>query len=86
MAEDRETRLKRLRIRSWRRGTREMDLILGRYADEALAALADAELDAYERLLEENDQDLYAWMAGSAAPDPAHHATVDRVRTHHKIG
>ncbi|MEL7173522.1 MAG: succinate dehydrogenase assembly factor 2, partial [Pseudomonadota bacterium] len=59
--EDRETRLKRLRIRSWRRGTREMDMLLGPFADGAsgLATLDEGQLAAYEELLEENDQDLY---------------------------
>jgi antitoxin CptB len=67
-----ETRLRRLGIRSIRRGIREMDLILGAFAADAgagLAALAPAELDAYEVLLEENDHDLLAWITG-AAPAP----------------
>ena len=65
----REARLKKLRMRSWRRGMKEMDLILGPYADSALADLADADLDAYERMLDENDQDLYLWVTG-ALPCP----------------
>lgn len=73
MAEDRPTRLRRLALRSMRRGTREMDLILGPFGREALAGLTDAELALYERLLEENDHDLYAWIAaapaGSAGPE-----------------
>ena len=60
--EDRQTRLKRMGIRSWRRGTKEMDLILGPYADERMGQLDDAALDTHERLLEENDHDLYAWI------------------------
>lgn len=70
-----EPRLKRLRMRSWRRGTKEMDLILGPYADARLAALPPAALDAYEALLEENDQDLYGWIAGGLAA-PAPHASL----------
>jgi antitoxin CptB len=69
MAEDRATRLRRLALRSMRRGTREMDLILGPFGREGLAALSEAELDLYEALLEESDHDLYAWIA--ARPDPA---------------
>lgn len=65
-----DTRLKRLRIRSWRRGTREMDLLLGSFFDASGATLASADLDLYEALLEENDHDIYAWIAGRAvAPD-----------------
>ena len=51
---DREDRLdarrKRLRVRSWHRGTREMDILLGRFADQALSRLSDAQLDRYEAL------------------------------------
>jgi antitoxin CptB len=69
-AEAAETRLKRLRIRSWRRGIREMDLILGGFFDHAGADLDASELDLYEALLEENDHDIYKWFAGkSAAPE-----------------
>lgn len=74
-AEDPETRLRRLRMRSMRRGTKEMDILLVRYADARLAALGSAELDAYEALLDENDQDLYLWISGQA-PAPAAHAPL----------
>ncbi|WP_296474693.1 succinate dehydrogenase assembly factor 2 [Roseinatronobacter sp.] len=60
-----EARLKKLRMRSWRRGMKEMDLILGPYADAHIAQLSTDELDAYERLLDENDQDLYLWVTGA---------------------
>lgn len=61
-------RRKRLRIRSWRRGTREMDLILGPFSDAGLPGLDAAGLDLYEVLLEENDRDLYDWVSGQVAP------------------
>lgn len=54
-----------------RRGIKEMDLILSTYADEKLAEMDAGALDLYDRLLEENDQDLYAWVTGQApAPTP----------------
>ncbi|MDM7458925.1 MAG: succinate dehydrogenase assembly factor 2 [Paracoccus sp. (in: a-proteobacteria)] len=62
MSETAENRLKRLQMRSWRRGMKEMDLILGHFADDNLASLGPAQLDDYERLLSENDQDLYLWV------------------------
>lgn len=62
-------------MRSWRRGTKEMDLILGPFADEHLAGLDARTLDAYEALLSENDQDLYRWASG-AEPTPEEHATL----------
>ena len=63
-----EARLKRLRMRAWRRGIREMDLILGPFADAHLAAMDAGELDMFGALLRENDQELYAWVTGRAAP------------------
>ncbi len=66
MSEDRETRLKRLRLRSWRRGTKEMDLILGSFADQRMHLLSDDELDAHEVIMAENDHDLYQWISGQA--------------------
>jgi len=71
----REHRLKRLAIRSWRRGTKEMDLILGRFWDDQGAGLDAATLDVYEDLLAENDQDLYLWVSGQA-PAPARFAPL----------
>lgn len=68
--EDAAARLRRLRMRSWRRGTKEMDLILGPYADARLAAMDAAALDLYDRLLAENDQDLLPWVLGQT-PAPA---------------
>ncbi|MDV4145413.1 MULTISPECIES: succinate dehydrogenase assembly factor 2 [Shimia] len=70
MTEPRETRLKRLKMRSMRRGIKEMDIILERYADDNLAGMDAAALDLYEDLLHENDQDLYQWVTGQQpAPD-----------------
>ncbi len=67
-AETTEARLKRMRMRSWRRGTKEMDLVLGPWADQHLATLGDDTLAIYEILLEENDQDLMAWILGQSPP------------------
>lgn len=67
-----EARLKRLHMRSIRRGIKEMDIILGRFAETALPGLAAADLDLYDRLLAENDHDLYQWVSGQQ-PTPAHY-------------
>lgn len=64
MRESPEVRLKRLRMRSMRRGIREMDMLLATYADAKLAGMTPAQLDLYEALLEEGDQDLLAWVTG----------------------
>ncbi len=65
-----DERRKKLRFRAWRRGFREIDLILGRFADRFAAELTEIELAAFEALLEAPDQDVYAWITG-AAPAPA---------------
>ena len=75
-----QDRRKRLRLRCWRRGTREMDLILGPFADEHGATLSDAEIGALEALLDENDQDLYAWVSGRAEPPREHLELIERLR------
>lgn len=72
MTETRDTRLRRLKMRSMRRGTKEMDILLMRYSAERMGQLTDAELDAYEALLDENDQDIYQWIS-QQKPSPAEH-------------
>ena len=63
-------RLKRLHMRSMRRGIKEMDIILSRFAEARLTSLDEAVLDLYDGLLSENDQDLLQWVTGQvAAPD-----------------
>lgn len=59
-----DDRRKRLLFRAWRRGTREMDLILGRFADAAIASLTEDELTQFERLLDVPEPDLYAAFTG----------------------
>lgn len=61
---NREDRLKRLRFLAWRRGFREMDLIMGRFADARLEGLEDTGLAEFERLLDAPDQEVYAWISG----------------------
>jgi antitoxin CptB len=78
----RDARLRRLKIRSWRRGMKEMDLILGSFCDSEAASMTDAELDELEELMSENDQELYQWISGQALP-PAHFgALVSRIGRH----
>ena len=65
-----EARLKKLKFRAWRRGFREADLILGPFADQHVQEMDGETLDAFERLLEVPDQDLYAWIT-DRTPTPA---------------
>lgn len=76
MLEDR--RKERLRFRSWHRGTREMDLILGRFADAYLPQFTPRQLDEYEQLLGYNDPDLYNWItAAQPVPDEQKLSVLD---------
>jgi antitoxin CptB len=59
-----DVRRRKALFRSWHRGMREMDLVLGGFADQAIETLTDAELDQYEQILTENDADLLAWVTG----------------------
>jgi antitoxin CptB len=65
-----DERRRRLLFRSWHSGIREMDLIMGRFADARLAGLNAAELDDYERLLTLPTPQLLAWVMGEEAPTP----------------
>ena len=64
-----DIRLKRLRYRAWHRGTRELDLILGRFADANVDTMSEHELGAFEALLNAADPDIYHWVVGGAEAD-----------------
>ncbi|MBV6632533.1 MAG: succinate dehydrogenase assembly factor 2 [Alphaproteobacteria bacterium] len=66
--EARDIRRRQLRYRSWKRGTKEMDLLMGNFADAYLDGFSDEELDQFEWLLRENDPDLYNWFVGVSQP------------------
>ena len=79
-----DARRRRLLFRSWHRGIREMDLIMGRFADAWIERLSERELDQYERLIEIPDPELYAWIAGQDVV-PAEHdcELLQRLRAFH---
>ncbi|HKY87107.1 MAG TPA: succinate dehydrogenase assembly factor 2 [Pseudorhodoplanes sp.] len=60
-------RQRKLLFRSWHRGIREMDLIMGGFADASIVAMTDGELDELERLLDVPDQEIYSWFTGEGA-------------------
>jgi antitoxin CptB len=77
-----DDRRKRLLFRSWHRGTREMDLIFGRFADAEIGNLSEAELAQFERLMEVPDPDLYAAITGSRPPAPDYaHGLFERIKS-----
>lgn len=63
---DLDPRRRKILFRAWHRGMREMDLIMGRFADAHIGNLTDAELDEFERLIEVLDRDLLSWVTGEA--------------------
>lgn len=77
-----ETRHKRIAMRAWHRGTKEMDLILGRFAEAHLATLAPDQLDQFEALMEQNDHDLYQWVTGRVAAQAPFAALIERIARH----
>jgi antitoxin CptB len=75
-----DDRRKRLLFRCWHRGTREMDLILGRFADREIGALTEGELAELEQLIEVPDPDLYAALTGDREPPAAAGALFERLK------
>ena len=67
---DRETRLKRLRFRAWHRGTKEADLLIGGFFDAESTGWDDAQIAAYEALMDEEDVEIMGWAIGTI-PVPA---------------
>lgn len=65
---DREHRIKRLKYQSWYRGCKEADILLGNFARAELDSLNDTQLDEFERLLGENDVDMFRWLTDQATP------------------
>lgn len=61
-----DVRRRQVLYRAWHRGMREMDLIMGRFADAEIGTLSDEDLAEFERLIEVVDRDLLAWITGEA--------------------
>jgi antitoxin CptB len=65
-----DERRRRILFRAWRRGLREMDLVMGHFADANLADMSEAELDEFERLMDAPDPDVLSWITGEAPTPP----------------
>ena len=74
-----ENRRKRLRFRSWHRGTKEMDLLMGSFADAHLSGFDSSQLDRYEALLDVPEPVVYDWILGHSAPPADHDHDVTRL-------
>jgi antitoxin CptB len=82
LSELHEHKVKRLHMRSMRRGIKEMDLILPSYAATRLEVMDDAALSLYDAMLSENDHDLYQWVTGQTQPPQEYAALVADIQTH----
>ena len=71
---------KRLSIRSWRRGTKELDLILGQFSDENLNELQMSELNLYEKFLSNDDYLIYNWLFGKEDSPEIFKSLIKRIQ------
>jgi antitoxin CptB len=81
---DLDPRRRKILFRSWHRGMRENDLIMGGFADAHIGMLTEAELDEFERLIEVLDRDLLSWITGEAeVPENYDTALFRRLKAFH---
>lgn len=82
---DLDPRRRKILFRAWHRGMREMDLIMGRFADAEIGTMNEAELDEFERLIEVLDRDLLSWVTGEApAPENYDSDVFRRLKAFHR--
>lgn len=82
---DLDPRRRKILFRAWHRGMREMDLIMGRFADAEIGGLSEAELDEFERLIEALDRDLLSWVTGEAeVPENYDSEVFRRLKAFHR--
>src|SRR5215213_1213993 len=84
---DLDVRRRRVLFRAWHRGIREMDILMGRFADAEIGTVSEAELDELERLIEVPDRDLFRWLTGEDEVPPNYDTALFRrlraFHTHH---
>jgi antitoxin CptB len=79
-----DARRRKILFRSWHRGMRETDLIMGRFADATIAQLSEDELAEFEKLIEVPDRELLAWVTGETKVPASHDtALLRRLRDFH---
>ena len=83
--EELEARRRKLKFRAWHRGTREMDLLMGSFADRHVHNFDSMSLDQFEQLLSCNDPDLYNWFSGQETPPIDEYSDVMDLFLRHKV-
>ena len=68
-ADDLDTRRRAIKIRAWRRGMREMDILIGNFVDARLAELSAGDVADLERLLDVEDQKAFSWLCDTQEPE-----------------
>ena len=82
-----DVRRRRALFRAWHRGIKEMDLLLGRYADAHVPQMDEDALDGFEALMTIDDQVLYRWLTGEVTvPDEQNSHTFRAIRAFHALG
>ena len=84
MSEPRDIRIRRMKMRAMRRGIREMDLMLSAYADARLEHMTEGELNLFDQLLGENDQDLYAWVTGQTPAGAVFSGMIEEIAVNYQ--
>ena len=81
---DIETRRKRVLYRAWHRGTRELDMLIGRFAERHIESMDHDRLDQFERLMEASEPELMAWLSKrDALPEWVAPSLIEDMRTFH---
>jgi antitoxin CptB len=81
---DLDPRRRKILFRAWHRGIREMDLLMGQFADAEIGKLSDSDLDDFEALIEVPDRDLFSWITGTeTAPSNYDTALFRRLKAFH---
>ncbi len=83
--EEIDARRRKLKFRAWHRGTREMDLLMGSFADDHVYNFDSTALDQFERLLSCNDPDLYNWFSGQELPPKDEYSPILDLFLKHKV-
>jgi antitoxin CptB len=82
---DDAARRRRLKFRAWHRGMREVDLLLGRFADASVDGMGETDLAAFEALLEVPDPDILGWVTGEfSVPEDKRTNLVDQLIAFHR--
>jgi antitoxin CptB len=86
MPDDPEIRRRRAAYRASHRGTKEMDVVLGRYALARLPDMTPDELALFERFIALPDPLLTEWFERRGQPDEEDFARlVSALRTYHGL-